>query len=133
MQARFAALFFDVISSAALKLCCGRREGGLGDGDRNANMPCFAEWDDLPDVPGLVLANMGPSRYNVRMRIYGTEMDVCKTNAGIKAWRGWKTDPSEIALYESGYYLEIPPATANDDSGDRRCQARNACMFRTPL
>lgn len=58
------------------------------------------EWEELPDIPGLFLANMGPFRDKVRMRIYGTEMDVCKTNAGVKALRGWKSDPSEIALYE---------------------------------
>ena len=63
---------------------------------------CFsAEWEELPDIPGLFLADMGPFRDKVRMRIYGTEMDVCKKNAGVKALRGWKSDPSEIALYES--------------------------------
>ena len=65
-------------------------------------MRLSAEWEVLPDVPGIFLANMGPKRYNVKMRIYGTEMDVCKTDAGVKALRGWKSDPSEIALYESG-------------------------------
>ena len=36
------------------------------------------------------------------MSIYGRELDVYKTISGVKALKYWKTDPVEIALYESG-------------------------------
>ena len=60
-----------------------------------------AECEELPALPFVYLAEMALDRINVRTRIYGTEMDVHNTDYGIKAQRGWKTDPSEIALYES--------------------------------
>ena len=61
----------------------------------------FAEWEELPLIPGLYLAEMGALKVNARMSIYGTEMDVCKTISGVKALKYWKTDPVEIALYEA--------------------------------
>ena len=61
-----------------------------------------AEWEELPQIPGLYLAEMGALKVNARMSIYGTEMDVCKTISGVKALKYWKTDPVEVALYESG-------------------------------
>ena len=66
-------------------------------------MPMYvsAQWEDVPALPGTYLANMGERRVNIIMLIFGTAMDVCKTEAAVKALRGWKTDPSEIALYES--------------------------------
>ena len=66
-------------------------------------MPMYvsAEWEDVPALPGIYLANMGEDRVIERMPLFGTATDVCKTEAGVKALRGWKTDPSEIALYES--------------------------------
>ena len=70
-------------------------------------MPVYipAEWEDVPALPGIYLANMGERRINIRMLIFGTAMDVCKTEGGVKALRGWNTDPSEIALYESECHL----------------------------
>ena len=56
-------------------------------------------------IPGIYLARMGAFNGNVRMCIYGTEMDVSKTDVGVKALKCWKTDPVEIALYERG----LPP------------------------
>ncbi len=64
-------------------------------------------------MPYVFLADMGPLGDNKKMRIYGGEMDVCKTGDGVKALRYWKSDPAEIALYESGCYsqaLSIIPA-----------------------
>ena len=67
-----------------------------------------AELEELPEIPGLYLAKMGAFKGNVRMCVYGTEMDVCKTNAGVKALKYWKTDPLEIALYERGLlFLQV--------------------------
>lgn len=57
-------------------------------------MLASADREELPDVPFVYLAEMALRRINVRARIYGTEMNVCNTYAGIKAQRGWKTDPS---------------------------------------
>ena len=43
------------------------------------------------------------------MSIYGTELDVYKTISGVKFLKYWKTDPVEIALYESGSpFLQMP-------------------------
>ena len=72
-------------------------------------MPMYvsAEWEDVPALPGIYLANMGEDRVNERMPLFGTAMDVCKTEAGVKALRGWKTDPSEIALYESECVVSV--------------------------
>ena len=61
-----------------------------------------AEWELLPEIPGIYLAELGAFKENARMSIYGTEMDVCKTISGVKALKYWKTDPAEIALYERG-------------------------------
>ena len=64
---------------------------------------CFsAEWEELPEIPALYLADMVAFEGNARMKIYGTEMDVSKTGAGVKGLKRWKTDPAEIALYERG-------------------------------
>ena len=73
-----------------------------------------ADGEELPDVPYVFLADMGPFGNNKKMRIYGGEMDVCKTGDGVKALRYWKADPAEIALYESGCHsqaLSMRPAT----------------------
>ncbi|CAL5222784.1 g5197 [Coccomyxa viridis] len=59
-----------------------------------------SDGEELPDVPYVFLADMGPLGDNKKMRIYGGEMDVCKTGDGVKALRYWKSDPAEIALYE---------------------------------
>ena len=50
---------------------------------------------------------MGEDRVIERMPLFGTATDVCKTEAGVKALRGWKTDPSEIALYESECVVSV--------------------------
>ena len=73
-----------------------------------------AEWEDLPALPFLSLAGIGPTKPRVRMHIYGTEMYVCKTDDGIKDLRGWKSDPAEIAFYESGHLNPALSCIATD-------------------
>ena len=64
-----------------------------------------AEWEELPEIPHLYLADMVAFDGNAIMGIYGTEMDVSKTGVGVKRLKRWRTDPAEIALYERGWPL----------------------------
>ena len=64
-------------------------------------LAAFADYVELAGLPFIYLAEMGARRVNLQTRIYGTEMDVCNAYSCIKNLRGWKSDPSEIALYES--------------------------------
>ena len=69
------------------------------------------DYYDLPELPGIHLAEIGPSRSPVaRYDLCGSAMDVNTTAIGVGNIQGWDEDTAEIAFYES---TSLPTSAAH--------------------